>query len=99
MWLPEALDDLERLFEFLLERDPAAAERAIRSIESGAESLTALPERGRPMGDETGRRELLIPFGAGAYVVRYRLHREDVVIIRVWHSREQNLSEGQSFSL
>ena len=89
LWLPEALDDLERLFEFLLERDPVAAERAMRSIESGAESLMEFPERGRPMGDETGRRELLIPFGAGAYVLRYRFYREEVVIIRVWHSREE----------
>ena len=91
LWLPEALDDLERLFEFLLERAPVAAERAMRAIESGAESLTEFPERGRPMGDETGRRELLIPFGAGAYVVHYRLHRDDVVIICVWHSREERV--------
>lgn len=89
LWLPEALDDLERLFEFLLERDPVAAERAMSAIASGAESLAEFPERGRPMGDETGRRELLIPFGAGAYVLRYRLLREEAVIIRVWHSREE----------
>ncbi|GMR22257.1 MAG: hypothetical protein BMS9Abin37_0593 [Acidobacteriota bacterium] len=40
------------------------------------------------MGDDTGRRELIIPFGAGAYILRYRIHRDAVVIIRVWHSRE-----------
>ena len=41
------------------------------------------------MGDDTDRRELLVLFGAGAYVLRYRVHRDAVVIIRVWHSREE----------
>lgn len=89
LWLPEALADLERLYDFVVERDPAAAERVIRTIEEGAERLGALPELGRSMGDETGRRELFLPFGAGAYVLRYRLQQDAVVIIRVWHSREE----------
>ena len=87
-WLPEALNDLERLRDFLLEKDPAAAERAICTIESGTDRFLNFPEIGRPMGDDTGRRELFIPFGAGAYVLRYRIHRETLFIIRVWHSRE-----------
>jgi plasmid stabilization system protein ParE len=40
------------------------------------------------MDDETERREISVPFGAGAYVLRYRLHDETIVVIRVWHSRE-----------
>ena len=40
------------------------------------------------MDDDTGRRELVVPFGAGAYVLRYRVHRDTVIIIRVWHNRE-----------
>lgn len=40
------------------------------------------------MDDGTGRRELILPFGAGAYVLRYKIDGEDVVIIRAWHSRE-----------
>jgi plasmid stabilization system protein ParE len=89
LWLPEALVDLERLYDFLVERDPEAAERAIRTIEDGADRLGELPELGRPMDDDTGRRELFVPFGAGAYVFRYRLHQDTVVILRVWHSREE----------
>ena len=88
LWLPEALEDVERLFAFLLEKDAAAAERAVGVISSSAGNLPDLPEIGRPMDDDTGRRELVVPFGAGAYVLRYRIHDETVVIIRVWHSRE-----------
>lgn len=47
-----------------------------------------MPEIGKPMNDGTGRRECYLPFGAGAYVLRYQLDGEAIVIIRVWHSRE-----------
>ena len=41
------------------------------------------------MNDETGRRELVLSFGVGAFVLRYMWDKSDtVVIIRVWHSRE-----------
>lgn len=87
-WLPPALDDIRRLYEFLVEKDPAAAARAVRAIRLGSIRLVDTPEIGRPLADGTGRRELLIPFGAGAYVLRYRVHDEAVVVIRVWHSHE-----------
>jgi plasmid stabilization system protein ParE len=61
----------------------------MRTIDRGADSLAAFPELERPMGDDTGRRELFVPFGASAYVLRYRIHHNTVVIIRVWHSREE----------
>ena len=88
LWLPDALDDVERLFHFLLERDASAAERAVRAISNNADRLQDLREIGRPMDDGTGRREVVVPFGAGAYVIRYRIHRDAAVVIRVWHSRE-----------
>jgi plasmid stabilization system protein ParE len=88
-WLPEALADVKRLYEFLCEKSPDAASRAARVILDGAELLKSLPEVGRPMNDDTGRRELLLSFGAGAFVLRYIWDKEDaVVIIRVWHSKE-----------
>jgi plasmid stabilization system protein ParE len=38
----------------------------------------------------TGARELIVPFGQSAYIVRYahNARREEVVILRIWHSRE-----------
>jgi plasmid stabilization system protein ParE len=88
-WLPEALADIERLYAFLKDKDIEAAARAANSILQGIDILEASPRVGRPMPDETGRRELFVAFGAGAYVLRYILETDDVVIIiRVWHSRE-----------
>ncbi len=91
-WLPAAWEDIQRLHDFLLKRDAfVAASRAMEVILEGAESLEKMPEMGRPMNDELGRRELFLPFRSEAYVLRYVLDRDDIVIIRVWHSREYRL--------
>jgi len=87
-WLPEAWQDTQRLYDFLLDQDPGAAARAMDVLLEGADRLAEMPEIGKPMTNDTGRRELYLPFGTGAYVLRYRIHNEHVVVIRVWHSRE-----------
>jgi plasmid stabilization system protein ParE len=89
-WLPPALDDLERLIDFLHEKSPTAAAKAATAILEGAERLLTGPRLGRVLPDKTGRRELIIPFAGGAYVLHYMLEgQETVVILRVWHSREE----------
>lgn len=88
-WLPEALTDINRLYSFLKDKDADAAANAARCILEGATLLKSSPRIGRPMPDETGRRELFVAFGAGAYVLRYMLEDKNTpVVIRVWHSRE-----------
>lgn len=87
-WLPEALADIQRLHAFLKDHDQGAAGRAAAAILEGSRTLAAHPRSGRPMDAE--RREWIVPFGVGAYVLRYRLTPEgDPVVIRVWHSRER----------
>ncbi|MBW2703337.1 MAG: type II toxin-antitoxin system RelE/ParE family toxin [Deltaproteobacteria bacterium] len=88
LWLPGAKDDIERLFTFLREKSPQAARNALKAIRLGAKQLVAFPQAGRPMDDETGRRELIVAFGGSAYVLRYKMDGKLVVILRVWHGRE-----------
>lgn len=88
VWLPEARDDVDRLYRFLVEENPRAAEKAMRLIAAGGARLQAHPEVGRSMGDEMGRRELCLPFGSGGYVLRYVITADEIVVIRVWHARE-----------
>lgn len=93
-WLPEALADVHRLHYFLKEKHPEAAARAARAILEGANLLANAPDLGRPMDDDTDRRELFISFGTGAYVLRYRHDKDRTpVIIRVWHNREQRSAQ------
>lgn len=54
--------------------------------------LEVFPNSGRPSGI-AGVRELIVPFGRAAYVVRYAYltGRNEVVVLRVWHSREERV--------
>ena len=89
VWLPEALEDIQRLRLFLEEKNPTAANRAGLILKAGAKRLVDFPERGYPMNDGTDRRELFLPFGTGGYILRYITDMEVIVIIRAWHSKEQ----------
>jgi plasmid stabilization system protein ParE len=84
-----AAADLERLRQFLADKDPTAARRAAAMLREAVQSLDAFPDRGRPAA-VAGLRELIVPFGRSGYVIRYAHfpERNEVVIIRIWHSRE-----------
>jgi plasmid stabilization system protein ParE len=88
IWLPEALEDVQRLRLFLVDKNPTAAASAGRVLQDGAKLLASFPEAGYPMNDGTDRRELFLPFGASSYVLRYLIDGQTVVIVRVWHGRE-----------
>jgi len=89
LWLPEAIEDIARLHEFLKNKSPKATSRMVDLLLTGADQLLDFPEIGKPLGDELKRRELYLAFGAGAYVLRYVLSEKSIVVIRVWHSREE----------
>ncbi len=86
-WAPDAVRDLARLRDFLGSKNAAAAARAAERILQAAAMLRERPELGHVVEDEDWR-ELLAPAGRTAYVLRYRIDEDAVVIARVWHSRE-----------
>jgi plasmid stabilization system protein ParE len=90
VFLTRARADLVRLRQFLEPHGEALSQRAVDTLFSAASSLCDLPERGRP-ATRPGYRELVVPFGRGAYLIRYRIdfRRQTVVIVRIWHGREQ----------
>jgi plasmid stabilization system protein ParE len=91
-WLPQALADVERLDAFLRPKSPEAAARAIYTILDRIELLRTFPDMGRPMLEGTPRRELIVPFSSGAYIVRYIQENEaTTVIIRIRYNREDKL--------
>ena len=87
---PDAAADLDRLRAFLVDKNPSAAQRAAALVIRTIESLDTFPDRGRPTGIE-GVRELIVPFGSSAYVLRYahKADADEVVVLRIWHGREQ----------
>ena len=69
----EALDDLERIFEFNFERDPATALEHIDRVRSAVLILDAHPEIGRPAGRGSSLRELIISHGKTGYARALRV--------------------------
>jgi len=88
LWTPGAVRDLARLKKFLQPSSPDAAERAAARIRQAAAAFIEQPEIGRVVEDAPRLRDLCASFGGGAYVLRYRIYPDAVVIARVWHSRE-----------
>jgi toxin ParE1/3/4 len=86
---PAALADIERLRAFLIPNSPTAATRAAKTLIEAVQSLAVLPERGRPSGTPN-MRELIVPFGRSAYVLRYSYSADvdELVVHRIWHGRE-----------
>ena len=53
-WLPEALDDLKRLYEFIEPHSPGAAKRAIDTLIEAADGLVEFPEKRPALGFGNG---------------------------------------------
>jgi len=86
---PEAAADVARVREFLDINNPEAAKRALRAIFAALERVEKFPDLGRPTKD-ADIRQIVIPFGAAGYIVRYTILPEngDVLVLRLWHGRE-----------
>ena len=94
----EAQADLERLFDFVLERelardsgDLALAERALLAIRAGVATLKTSPFTCRKAGQSPFLRELIIPFGRTGYVALFEIEgASDVVVTAVRHQLEDD---------
>lgn len=82
-----ARSDLYRVSDFLAGKDPVAAHNAVELILEGIISLEEMPERGH-LSTDGSYRELHLPFGAGAYVLQYRIDESEVTVLRIFHSLE-----------
>ena len=87
--LPRAYEDIDRLQTFLLGKDAQAAARIPDLLFDAAVSLRNAPRKGRPV--RASVRELIVPFGKGAYILRYSINEKEnsLLIARIWHSRER----------
>jgi addiction module RelE/StbE family toxin len=79
-----ALRDLTNIRAYIADDNPRAASRTAVEIVAACDRLEQFPERGRP-GQRRGTRELTIVW---PYVIVYRLNREDVEILAIWHGAQ-----------
>ena len=83
-----ALDDLERVTDFLVDTDPAAAAVTVDLIAEAVAILAHHPLIGRPA--EHGLRELVISRRRTGYIALYSFEtaQDCVLILAVRHQRE-----------
>jgi addiction module RelE/StbE family toxin len=88
VYTERALDDLDRLEDFLLEVDTHAAHKTIPLITSAIEMLCLHPEIGRRRAGQL--RELIISRGKTGYIALYRYEeiRDAVRVLAIRHQRE-----------
>lgn len=87
--------DLERLFDFIIDRELARegggdlhlAEQALAALRAGIATLQTSPFTCRKAGRSPFLRELIIPFGRSGYVALFEI--EDAATISVVAMRHQ----------
>ncbi|MBY5810834.1 type II toxin-antitoxin system RelE/ParE family toxin [Rhizobium leguminosarum] len=85
-------EDLDRLADFLIERDPDLAERALNAIQKALMIIQDFPLMARrASADDPLLRELVVPFGSGGYVILFKVMNEtSVIVLAVRHQREED---------
>ncbi len=94
----DAEADIERLFDFVLERELARdggdldlAADALAAIRAGIATLSTSPFTCRKAGSSPFLRELIIPFGRSGYVALFEvLDGSNVVVGAVRHQLEDD---------
>lgn len=88
VYAARALEDLERLTDFLVESNPEAAQETVALIFSALEILVQHPEIGRKV--HFGQRKLVISRGRTGYLALYRFLPgiDHVLVLAVRHQRE-----------
>jgi plasmid stabilization system protein ParE len=92
----EALEDLQRLEDFLIDRALDSGDldwplRAMDAIQSEFRILEFNPYTCRKVGPDPNERELVIPFGGTGYVALFEIISEqDVVVSAIRHQREDD---------
>ena len=87
-WSAEALADLDRFALFLQRHYPSLAKIVAGEIIERARILSDHPQLGRPIAGRENYRQVLLSVLNATYVFQYRFDGQRLVMLRVFHSRE-----------
>jgi plasmid stabilization system protein ParE len=86
---PESIEDLQRVVEFIENKNPFAARRVAIDLQEGVQKLKQFSQIGLPVlkaSDPERIRDLYV----GQYTVRYLITDEVIYILRIWHGKEND---------
>ncbi len=88
----EAIEDFDRLYDYLIAYDLDLADRAYGAIKDAIRLLEQFPFSCRKApGGNPLLRELLVPFGSSGYIVLFRIDgSEAVTVAAIRHQREED---------
>lgn len=83
----DAVADLVRLRQFIAEKNPPAAVRIAADLLKRLEHISRFPDMGRAvaLAPEPGAMRDIV---FGNYIIRYTVHAEVIVVLRIWHHHE-----------
>lgn len=87
VYTDEAIEDLKRLRQFIAVHNPTAASRVAAELIAKIELLPEFPKIGSPV-QVAPTPDVIRDMVFGKYVVRYSLHTNTIIILRVWHGLE-----------
>ena len=95
----DAARNIDRCIRFLEEKSPSAAKRAEAKIKKEINYLKKNPRFGRYWSENKAYRELIIPFGAGAYLALYFYDekKDEVQIVAFRHGKENLYFSQRNF--
>jgi toxin ParE1/3/4 len=88
-WSAAALADLDRFAAFLHQRHPSMAAMVASEILVKVRIIAEHPQLGRPVKSREHYREVLLRILNATYAFRYRYDGKRIVMLRVFHSREE----------
>ncbi len=90
IYTQEAIADLQRLREFIAEKNPSSAQRIARELIHRIRQLEQMPMMGKPVTSAPDP-EVIREMVFGNYTVRYASHSNTIAILRIWHHYENRI--------
>jgi len=89
VWTDNATFCMKRLHDFLKDKNPNTAKKAIEKIQEGVKFLKTSPQSGKPVDYmDANYRTYTISFGKRGYIVLYKQEGDEIFIISVKHFLE-----------